>query len=362
MPRWTTRSLLALAALAVALIGAEVAYRWMLFGGHPAFAHLRRPDLHADFLSEDAYWILYQRWGGRYGPPGAPHPTLGWVSPAFDRETLRHDGADAVGDRRPVLLYGDSYTWGVPGVPALDALLNDDAAFAAGHHALNYGVGGYGIDQVMLLQAGSARHHADPLVVVGVMPLDLDRAALCVRVGQKPCFDARLRPRGAPVAPDAAAWFAAADPGIRSYVWRKLLFASFTPPRLRDGLRGAGRTERHKAAVATAVLTRLRDQLADTPHLWLVWDTHYPSVGRTLGENDDWRDRTIRAVLQDDDAIWGRDAIAAELAGAPLVPADWIRPEDGHPSRRLNEAMAGRVRAWTLTPENPGAWQPERVP
>src|SRR6185295_8687126 len=72
---------------------------------------LRRPELYADLHREDLYWKLRHIWlpSAERVVPREPLPTTGWTSPAIDPRTLVQADEAAIGERRPVLLYGDSY-------------------------------------------------------------------------------------------------------------------------------------------------------------------------------------------------------------------------------------------------------------
>src|SRR5215831_558942 len=93
--------------LVLALVTGELALRVFLATPGPVFAIFRNPSLYADYRSDDAWWKLYLALGGVHQPPATPHPLLGWVHD-LDPVTYRHPDEDKRGDRRPVLLFGDS--------------------------------------------------------------------------------------------------------------------------------------------------------------------------------------------------------------------------------------------------------------
>ena len=343
-----TRLGLLLVSLVVTLTGGELLYRWMLFGDAEWFAPLRQPGQYADFFSDDDYWKLYHRFGGRYAPPGRPHRELGWVH-QFDRETYLHERAGELGEHRPVLLYGDSFATCVETERCFEELLEGEPAFASGHRVLNYGVGGYGLDQIMMLYERSVDHFENPLVVVMVMPLDLDRSALGVRVGQKPYFelvDGALELRGVPVQADALAYLDQHPPMIRSYVYRKLLFSSYTPPSLRAWLRDEDAVIRRKKALAEAVIERMVSDLRrrDLEFLFVVFHPHWPGVSGLDAETD-WRDPFLRDQLESRGVpyIWSKDLFRSATAGEAPDFSEWIIPENGHPTTRFNRLVADAI-------------------
>ena len=78
-------------------------------------------------------------------------------------------------------------------------------------------------------------------MVFSLMPHDLDRSVLSVRIGQKPYFelvDGRLELRGVPVEPSAEAYFANHPPRIRSYLWAMLVHSRALPGPVGTFLRG----------------------------------------------------------------------------------------------------------------------------
>lgn len=87
---------------------AEVAFRLVLFSDISLFDNLRHPRYYADYFSDDDHWKLYYKFGGKCKPPKHPHPLLGWVGD-FNRENYKHNQSDNIKNRRPVLLYGDSF-------------------------------------------------------------------------------------------------------------------------------------------------------------------------------------------------------------------------------------------------------------
>ena len=346
---WARLSVLLVSMVAALMVG-EGVYRWMIFGNADWCKPLRDPGQYADFFSDDDYWKLYHRFGGRYKPPGRPHPTLGWVH-RFDRETFLHDRADAIGEHRPVLLYGDSFATCVDTERCFEELLEEDSTFSSGHRLLNYGVGGYGLDQIMMLYERSIGLYDNPLVVVMVMPFDLDRSVLSVRVGQKPFFTLEggsLQLKGVPVDPDPSAYLANNPPQIRSFVYRKLLFSRYTPAALRSWIRNEEATIAHKKLLGIAMIKRIISDLRrrDLEFLFVVFHPHWPTVS-PLDDETDWRDPFLRSLLEDEQVpyIWSKALFQAEMAGETPDFTDWIIPENGHPTTRFNRLVADAIQS-----------------
>jgi hypothetical protein len=142
---------------------------------------LSYPGLYADPYSEDRFWLLEARRSGEIGGGAPPHPELGWVAGRGDPWLAEASGAP-VASASPVLVFGDSFVDGrVP--PPLAELL-------PGRAVLDYGVAGYGTDQIVLRveRALNDPWPRSPQVVVGVLPQDMDRSLLSFRGRSRPHF------------------------------------------------------------------------------------------------------------------------------------------------------------------------------
>ena len=329
---------------AALLVGAELALRAALASDLALFAPLRRPERYASWFSDDDFWKLQQRFGGEYPPPESTHPELGWVA-EVDHATLVHVEADRVGERRPVLLYGDSFAGGVPGAERFQEILNSDPEFAREHYLLNHGVGGYGTDQVLLLLRRTLDHYDDPFVVLSLMTLDLDRSVLSVRTGQKPRFrveNGELVLEPTQILEDSHRFFAENPPRIGSYLARLVVNHRRFPHRVAASVRGDARIVERKRAVNELII---RAQLEEVrrrglDHVFLVFEPQ-----EALREGPDWRAVFVRELLETEgvETMWARDVLPATGAD----PADYYIPDDGHPNTAFNrlvaEALAARI-------------------
>jgi len=173
-----------------ALVLAEAGLRLAVHVGVPRI--LADPGRYANPLSDDAYWILRAK--GGLQPPLRRHteheqdPLLGWVP---DRRNLNPMGGwqsprFPEGTTETVAVFGDSFVFGTVGDG--ERLPDHLQAALTGTRVLNYGVAGYGLDQITarfderlgVLERAAAR------VVVGILTTDLDRCLLTVRSGPKP--------------------------------------------------------------------------------------------------------------------------------------------------------------------------------
>lgn len=343
---------LALVSLVLSILAAEVGFRWLLFGSGALGESQRDPGLYGDYFSEDFYWKLYRRFGGPHRAPRDPHPLLGWVGP-FSRDDYLHDEAAAIGDRRPVLLYGDSYARCVPGELCFEILLNSDQAFSEGHYLLNYGVGGYGFDQIYLLLRESLDLYEEPFVVIGLLTFDIDRSLLTVRTGQKPRFqieDDRLELDRTPIEPDAAAFFARNPPRTPSYLFRRLIYSKLLPRPVREQLRGEHAFRQAKMELTRKIFEALLAELErrQVDFVFLVFHTEYPGVSELAGR-DDWRDRFLRQLLDELEVpyVWSKEIVAADMVAGGRGPEAYIHGEHRHPTTRYNRLLAAEIKRYS---------------
>ena len=216
--------------LGIALLGLELGLRFLLFSDSALARRLgapwRKAERYADPHGEDAYWKLQHLFldpTARSGVPG-PDPVCGWIGWANLREQADPDPAKLRG-RRPILLYGDSYArCTTSAVQCFPALL-EQSDLRDRFVMINLGVGGYGVDQELLLLRTTIDRwkEFDPIVVVSfLVDDDFHRTTLTFRSWPKPRFSivgGELVPSGPPMLPPDE--FLAENPvGIRSYLAR----------------------------------------------------------------------------------------------------------------------------------------------
>ena len=275
MKRLPARSLRLLLVLAVSGLALEGLFRAVLFGragvvqaAGRRFPTLREPGSYAHDLSPE-YWLLQYRLNDHKtdGKEARFDAGLGWVNALTEPETLRHAGEDTLGDRRPVLLFGDSFAacYGGKGKTCFQDLL--EASDLGARFALwNYGVGGYGFGQIALsCRRAVARSRArDPLVLVGLLvDSDLDRTLLSFRGWPMPQF--RRDERGEPAAvareltPTRDAFLERYGIPITSYALRFLKYGTRLWPR--DDLRAEREAWQREVLEVNGAL--LRELVAD---------------------------------------------------------------------------------------------------
>jgi hypothetical protein len=262
--------LASLTSLAVGILLTEAAVRFLVFSDLPLAARLgaglRQPRLFAGRDDED-FWKLMDRFGQGPGPipEHIAHPSLGWVSAQIDPSTLGHAREDQLLGRRPVLLYGSSFAKCMTSADDCFEGLLQRSSRGREMGLLNYGVRGYGIDQVYLLLRESLPRFetSRPLVVVGVyVDEDLDRARMRLCGWPKPRLRleaGRLVLDEAP-APSVAAFVREHPLESRSYAWESLregLLAQAWPA----AARGRDRIDPAELELGRAALGAIVDEL-----------------------------------------------------------------------------------------------------
>lgn len=296
--------------LCLALVLSEFALRFVLFhGGDSSLARkLRRADYFADGDSDDDYWKL--RW--LFAPREARaachgwDPVLGWAGSYVRPDTYEHVRAQPHAERegRLVLLYGDSFSQcATPEEQCFPGLLGR-SDLATRYRMLNYGVGGYGLDQIaLMIQRSIDRYRAEnPIVIVGMLvDNDLDRSVLSVRDWPKPRLDVRgdelvLRE---PVAPSFDTYLERHPLEVRSYFARLVAHRSrWLPQSWRDVLGARNPRIAEKEALNRAILATIHRELAsrELEHFFLLFHSQWTLVPPGA---DDWEEQLVRSTCAD---------------------------------------------------------------
>jgi len=355
--RW--RALLAVGlGLAGAGLAAEFGLRFLLFSATARDLGLgwraRHAGLYTPREAGEEYWKLRARLAGEEAarPSRWFDERFGWLRAGIDPATLAHEDEGELRGRRPVLLFGDSYAECVGG-DYWGARLEQDE-LGARYRLLNYGVGGYGIGQILLLLEATLERFADqdPVVVVGILvDDDLDRGDLGLRGHPKPRFV--VRDGALELLPieqrDAQSYLAAHPLEIRSFAWRWLLFGSGLVPRS-AALRWIGEEDHvdRKNELGRLLLTRLRDGLEARGHLAFVWLFH---ARRSLEAPElGWQETFLRGALGELGLPWvsSRPVLRAflEESGRPI---DELFLDSGpgvnHYTPQANEVVFEALRA-----------------
>ncbi len=332
----------------------------MLFSKGDTFKNLKDPSLYANYFDDVNYWKLYYLFGGEFKPPDNPHPLLGWIGD-FGRGTLMHNKIEGTQNKRPVLLYGDSYAQCVTGVECFQDILNRDTAFVKNHFLLNYGVGGYGVDQIQLLFKNTAHHYKNPFVIFSVMVSDLDRTIMPFRTGQKPYYKIEndsLILQGVPIDSNPANYIQNNPPNIKSYLWRKFLYSdvNFLPSGLDSSLKHIERTKAEKLWVNGVILKSVIDELRNNNIDFMFVVFHYIEPGNnefSVDNDEDWRDKFLKDFLESNKVqyVWSKELIRKDGAYNKTNIDKYMILENGHPTSYFNGLIADRMKDAVLENE-----------
>lgn len=336
---------------------AEKIFQRLLFSDNPAFDKWRNPGFYADPDSEDAYWKLYYLFGGQYKPPENPHPRFGWVG-HFHRKTYVHGDIKGLKNKRPVLLFGDSFAMCVESSECFQDILNPDSVFGQNHYLLNYGVGGYGVDQIALLFEEITKHYEDPFVIFSIMITDLDRSLLSFRTGQKPFYkiiDDSLVLSGIPINPRPDDFIKNNPPQIKSYLYRKFLYgnSNFLSEEITSRLKKEAEYRQKKIItnekILKNVLSLLRNRNID--HCFLIF--HFLRDNNDNfgdGSVDKWRNDFLKNFLEKNEVpyIWSMNLIQKDTTYHPDDIQKYIHTGDGHPTTHFNKLISKEIKKAVL--------------
>jgi len=267
--RWRSIALAVGLGLAASAVLGELGLRFFLFGPGEWGSSLRRAHFFGDSLSDDDYWKLQHVFADPATRLAVPHadPVLGWTGTFVTPGTYAHVDAERVHGRTPVLLYGDSFAQCItPRRRCFQAVL-DESDLGDRYAMLNYGVGGYGLDQIYLMLARSidAWVESDPVVIVGILvEEDLDRGVLSFRGWPKPRFE--LEGDGLalvePSTTDPDEWIRLSPPRIASYLSRFLTYRPGLLPRaLQRSLQERRRKRPEKRELNRRILEQIQFEL-----------------------------------------------------------------------------------------------------
>jgi len=291
---------------------AEVTCRSLVYAGWcsswAVARTLRDPAHFGRYKADDQYWEMKARFTPteRLNPNESYFdPLLGWTTGPVHPLDAVHDDETCLEGRRPILLFGDSYAFGVPDVTVgTFARWTDESDLACDWRLLNYGCGGYGLDQISLLLKRAVEHQLPrrPIVIVSfLVDDDIDRCLLSLRDWPKPRFDLRddrlvLEQEQVPTLPEY----------LRSRT-------SLSLSRCFDLLRGAyvqnhwpwGNPEEdsHKRAIARAILTDVVEFLRarDVPFFFVLFQEE---SALTASSSADWRESFAQSALDELQVPW----------------------------------------------------------
>ncbi|HVS17617.1 MAG TPA: hypothetical protein VMT18_03370 [Planctomycetota bacterium] len=282
------------------------------------------------FSHEDLYWRFVHRLSTSEAPTfEPPHDArLGWTWPDIVPGTYAHSEMDRIAHRRPVMLFGDSYSACLTEREACFQGLMERSHLAEACRLLNYGVCGYGFDQSCLLARAVAERYQgmDPVIVVGLLvDDDLSRMLLTLREYPKPrlrLVDGRVSVTGVPVRSRTEYL---AEPGPLPQSWALAWMSQALRSHPLGDPRSPGRIE--VEALTRAVVTELVDDLRarDLDFYFLLFHTADNFLAWNPG---DWQTQLVTRTLDDLDAPWYevREELARRLAEGGGAIADFYIP------------------------------------
>lgn len=341
----------------IAFLGAELCYRVILFSDFKSFNHLKNPN-HFALQDEDEYWKLYYRWDPKWPPPKNPHPLLGWIG-KFNRETLFHNESKNVGTRRPVLLYGDSFA-SCAAKECFENYLNNDKNFSKDYYLLNYGVGGYGVDQIAILYENTIDKYENPFVVFSLFNRDLDRSILSVRTGQKPFYkikDENLVLSGVPISPDPQKFYEENPIRIKSFLYRQFLYKiNFLPKQLTSFLKKEKTRQEKKKQINSLILKKVVDDLRkkNIDFVFLIFQYIKGQKSKYNIDHIDWRDILIKDFLHKNQVpyIWHKDVVRNDKTFLEYDTWKYVIKGDGHPTSHANKIISNEIKKAVINSSN----------
>jgi hypothetical protein len=213
----------------VALVTAEILFRITLTPG--VVSTLRATQLVSwlgnEYADDEMHRLMLRLKFGRQAEEAPTFdPMLGWTARPRTRENplgIVHDAPYTLDDARTwkaMLFFGDSFTAGRADANTIPSQLERRLP---GWKVLNFGVPGYGLDQMYLSLRSVIDDFDHPHVIVGIFYNDLDRLVFEVQASVKPWFeiqDGALVERGAPISSDTVTWPSSYPPRARLYTVR----------------------------------------------------------------------------------------------------------------------------------------------
>lgn len=351
----------------VVLAICEMLLRSALFSDWLVVSTLRQPWRYADATLDENYWKLRVIFNDsapalrvETAPAGRIDADLGWAPPQTGDNPLglTSDTPYRVEDiDEPVLFYGDSFVAGA-GLARMSHRIPQllDRRLAT-RPVLNYGVGGYGLDQVFIRFRSTVDTFDDPLVLVGILTDDVDRSIFGIRIGPKPYFeiaDGELVVRNTPVELSPDAYVASNPPSISSYLARFVMFRlrSVLPKRWFDGLLGYDDIHRNNLEVNRRILEEMRS-IAEDRGITIACVLFYSR--EEIHAPADWRETFLMEALDRAGIPYfdSKQHLQQALSFEGLTPDDVYYDVNNHLNERGNTLVADGIAAWLAGPGHP---------
>ena len=189
--------------------------------------YFRNPRLYAGWFEDEDHWKLRYLWQPNTSPTNAGFvvdPLLGWTPQKSEGNSLKVLAEAPYTpnfDDKTVLFFGDSFVYGSSPALIRDRIPQLLDRRLADHTIYNYGVPGYGVDQIFLRFKQSHPLFQDPFVIIGILTFNMDRSMFAVHSAPKPYFELEndaLVLQGTPLPEDINVWYNQHPPSINSYL------------------------------------------------------------------------------------------------------------------------------------------------
>lgn len=354
-------------SLFICFVVAEIGWRFIIFSDSEIFKNQQQAFLYADPYSEDDYWKLQFNLVTKKdtSPTIIKHRTTLckqnkiYYTRYILLDNYKHVNFTNVNNKRPVLLYGDSFAACYSKNDCFEHILNNDEAFSKKNYLLNYGVGEYGLDQIYLLFKNSVDNYKKPFVVISLMTLDLDRSILSVRGGPKPFFSIEnnmLKLHEQPAYSNLESFFSNNKPQIISYFYRRGLYSKAAKKLMPDKLISYLKKEEYyktkKIQINKKIITEIVEKLKarKIDYVFLVFHPNFiPECGKMNQNVTDWRSTFIRNLLDENSIpyIWSKDIILQNMKDENLSLSEYY-DKDGHPNAYQRKLLSQRIKEIVL--------------
>ena len=329
--------------IVIPLFIGELLFRYLLFSQHSPFPQLKDPNKYSK-TSEDNYWKLHYKFGKDIYVPKYPHPLLGWTG-FFDSKTLDHWDMNPPNNNRKVLIYGDSYIMCAhDSIQCFHEILNADTTFNRNNLLLNYGVGGYGVDQIYLLFTNTVDKFENPFVIFSIMPGDMDRCLLSVRDGQKPYYaieNDSLVLKGVPIDPIPSHYFETNPPEITSYLWKRFLNTKLNP--YFDPLPTNNELRNKILSLNKKIILRALSDIKkrNLQYVFLIFDELWNEEGA-------WRVDSLQKFMAEKNILFINtgNLVAEDTSLGKYEYSNYTIHGDGHPNSHYNKLICEEIKKY----------------
>ncbi|MCH9671943.1 MAG: hypothetical protein K0U93_10900 [Gammaproteobacteria bacterium] len=347
---WLARLLLLVISTSVMLVVVEFGLRTVIFSEAFNVPALRQLWRYADNDTDD-YWKIFAKLPTQQPAQtvGGIDPTLGWAPLASPDNPLGlvSDAPYAVDMKAPLIFFGDSFVaaatepkYAIP--QALDRLLADKTVY-------NYGVGGFGVDQIYMRFLEEVGKFEKPSVLIGILTQDLDRSILSIRTGQKPYFELEgdeLVVKNLPILPSTREYVDANPPQVMSYLWRLVAMrvSAVAPAKVAEMLNPRmARRERSKK-LNRRILRGFVDEAKrrDVDLKFVLF------VPREDFARDDWREVALKGWFEELGVSYfdTKAFVQSHLDRTGEKLNDFYIVNNGHPNEKGNQLIAEGIAAW----------------